>query len=79
MPTPKNKHLLVSPIPHEDFVEGNLKLEPMGTVLAVSEGEIEFKIGDVVYFEEYLAKKFPGDKPDTAVWFIKSEDCCGIK
>jgi hypothetical protein len=74
-----NNHVLVEPLPHNDFVEGSDKLEPMGTVLTIAEGITEVSVGDTVYFEEFLAKKFPTDEPDKFLWFIPVNEICGKK
>ena len=74
---PLKKHILVEPIHIDDFVAGREQLMPIGVVLAMAEGVTEVAIGDEVYFEKFLAKKFPGQLPDTEAWFVSVEDVCG--
>ena len=77
MPKPLNNHILIDPLPRDEFL-GEGKLEPMGTVLAIAEGITDVSVGDTVYFEEFLAKKFPAED-DKFLWFIPVSEICGKK
>ena len=83
---PVNKHLLIKPVVHESFIASQKETyEEIGEVLAMDESiggnhsssgmEIEYvvNVGDKVYFDSWLAAKFPGEKEGEHYWLIKFE------
>ena len=78
---PVNGHLLIQPIEHESFVATSQNTyEERGIVLAVAEGlKDRVTAGDRVYFDAWLAAKFPGEKPNSYNWFVKWEDVRSIE
>lgn len=71
---PLNNHLLVSPIKHEDFIEGASSYDEMGMVLEIGEGIIDIQKGDVVYFDSFLIARYPGETPETPIWLVNYTD-----
>jgi len=77
---PVNGYLLISPLKHESFVQSEHDTyDEIGEVIAVAEG-IEFvKVGQLVYFDSYMAKKYsnPDDKNDF-IWLVHRDEVCGV-
>ena len=88
---PVNNHLLIEPVKHEAFMAAQHDTyQEIGVVVAMPEEfrikvpvpgaggfvhAIPLNIGDKVYFDSWLAKKYP--KPDTTdefLWLVKWED-----
>ena len=42
-------------------------------------GPDKAKVGDKVYFDAWLAAKFPGEKPDEFLWLVRWEDVRAIE
>ncbi len=79
---PINGHILISPIKHEDFVEGGSSYDEVGEVLALPNEEWPFnliKVGDKVYFDSYLVARYPSGDIDKPYWLVKFEDCRAIE
>lgn len=77
---PLNNHVLISPIKHEDFVEGQNSYDEMGEVLALPIGaNIALLPGDIVYFDSFLCKKYPGEDIDHPIWLVDYKDIVGKK
>lgn len=82
---PVNGHILIEPITHEGFIASQRDTyEEIGIVRAVA---IEFpdaftvKVGDKVYFDAWLAAKYPkADGSDGEFyWLVKWEDVRAIE
>jgi co-chaperonin GroES (HSP10) len=84
--TPVNGHVLIEPVKHESFV-ASLKetYQEIGTVVAMSKDlnkgtvgtpDYPTAIGQKVYFDSWLAAKYPkdGGGADDFYWLIKWED-----
>jgi hypothetical protein len=72
---PLNNHVMIQPIEVEDFVRtaGGMYQE-IGTVLEVADG-IDLPIGTEVYFDSWLAKKYPvKGSTDKYIWFVDYKD-----
>lgn len=89
---PVNGHILIEPEKHESFMARQQDTyEEIGTVLAIAPelclyeggtgaGEIDtVAIGDKVYFDAWLAAKFPGEKDDEHYWLVKWEDVRAVE
>ncbi len=72
---PINNHLKIDPIVHDAFVASQKgQYEEIGVVLDVAEG-VPVPIGAKVYFDSWLAKKFPVlGEHDKYVWFVDYKD-----
>ena len=81
---PVNDHLLIKPVAHESFIASQSETyEEIGEVLAtpkewLDRGTASFeqdpvKVGDLVYFDAWLAAKFPGETQGEHYWLIKWE------
>ena len=81
MITPLNGHVLIAPIKHDDFVEGGSSFDEMGEVLELEPGYIYTHInkGDIVYFDSFLCKKYPGEDADHPIWLVDYKDIVGKK
>jgi hypothetical protein len=76
---PVNGHLLIEPLEHEQFMSSTKgTYEEIGIVLAVDETEFIPKKGDKVYFDSWLAAKYPAG-PDKFYWLVKWEDVRAIE
>lgn len=86
---PVNNHLLIKPVAHETFVATERDTyEEIGEVLAVphewvgigtSTMERPVNVGDRVYFDSWLAAKFPGETEGEHYWLIKWEHVRAIE
>lgn len=89
MITPVNKHLLIKPVEHTTFIATQSETyEEIGEVLEFDiningiqvydggttpqRGKVE--IGDMIYFDAWLAAKFPGEKDGEYYWLVKWDD-----
>ena len=73
---PLNGHLLIKPLVHEAFTFSDHETyEEVGTVLAIDiDLSTPIDLGDKVYFDAWLAAKFPSDDPENPYWMVKYED-----
>ena len=88
---PVNNHLLIKPVVHDSFIASQTETyEEIGEVLAADKdllgvqlgtnfNEGTIAIGDKVYFDAWLAAKFPGDKDGEHYWLVKWEDVRAIE
>lgn len=82
---PVNNHLLIEPIKHEGFMASQRDTyQEIGVVVAYPEGFDGFgtpKKGDKVYFDSWLAAKYPkeGGKDDEFLWLVKWEDVRAVE
>lgn len=72
---PLNNHLKIQPLETDSFMASQkTTYDEVGLVLESADGLDELK-GKHVYFDSWLAKKFPVQgKPGEFVWFVKYED-----
>jgi len=72
---PLNNHLMIQPLETDSFMATQkTTYEEVGLVLA-TEDHLKEMIGCHVYFDSWLAKKFPvKGKTNEFVWFVKEED-----
>lgn len=76
---PLNNHVLIRPLKHEDFVEGENSYDEKGEVLALpadltSEAAGWLSVGEVVYFDSYLCAKYPSADPEVPFWLVDFKD-----
>ena len=87
---PVNNHLLIKPVEHVTFVATeNDVYEEIGEVLnadsellsvdGTTPTPAKVKIGDKVYFDSWLAAKFPGETEGEHYWLIKWEHIRAIE
>lgn len=85
--TPLNNHLMIQPLETDSFMATQkTTYEEVGIVLIDNSHSFrglddkliqdrEDLTGKLVYFDSWLAKKFPvKGKPNEFVWFVKDED-----
>lgn len=75
---PINGHVLIEPVVHESFISSQKETyEEIGIVLAFPNNApnqlIRFNIGDKVYFDSWLAAKYPKENGEF-YWLIKYGD-----
>jgi co-chaperonin GroES (HSP10) len=79
---PVNGHLLIEPIPYDAFMASERETyQEIGVVVSVDELALspsDAKVGDKVYFDAWLAAKFPKDK-DSFYWLVKWEDIRAVE
>lgn len=77
---PINGHIQVEPVVREGFMASQLeKYEEIGKVVAIDtalDGAIP--IGSLVYFDSWLAAKFPKKVKGEFYWLVKYEDIRAI-
>lgn len=78
---PVNGHIVIEPLAHETFIATSRdSYEEKGTVVAIPDSTDEFpvKVGTIVYFDSWLAAKYP--KNDTEhIWLVKWDDVRAIE
>lgn len=93
MITPVNGHLLIEPLKNEGFISSsNETFQEIGVVVALSHGERSHnaerislgvadivRVGDKVYFDAWLAAKFPKGDQGEYYWLVKWEDVRAIE
>lgn len=88
MITPVNGHLIIEPVKQESFVVRDRETyEEVGVVKAcppanriVNAFEEEApKVGDKVYFDSWLAARFPGEKDGEYFWIVRWEDVRAVE
>lgn len=82
---PVNGHLLIEPTEHDAFIATEkTTYEEIGVVLAYAQ-ELKdvrgFSIdeGDKVYFDAWLAARYPSDDPNKPYWLVKWEDVRAVE
>lgn len=90
MITPVNGHLVIEPLKHETFMASTGRYEEIGVIVAVGddiEGYIKYnpdgsgykpKVGDKVYFDAWLASKYPKNDEDY-YWLVNWSDVRAIE
>lgn len=84
MITPVNGHLIIEPVKQESFVVRDRETyEEVGVVKALSNDFPESPsfpiVGDKVYFDSWLAARFPGEKEGEYFWLVRWEDVRAIE
>lgn len=91
---PVNNHILIEPVKREGFMQSSTHtFEEIGTVLDIADDIVKsrlsgttlspedfspVKIGDKVYFDSWLAAKYPKNK-DEFYWLVKWEDVRAVE
>lgn len=87
---PVNNHLLIEPVEHKKFMASErTTYQEIGIVRAISRGinwkgdpavEPNVSTGDKVYFDSWLAKKYPIEgSRDEFYWLVKWEDVTAVE
>lgn len=82
---PVNGHILIEPMEHEQFISTTKgTYEEIGTVVAAADDVISNLlrgsnlkinlIGNKVYFDSWLAVKYPKKDSDAFYWLVKWDD-----
>ena len=81
--TPVNNHILVEPVKHEKFMATDrVTYEEIGKVVTIPkavESIVGVKPGDKVYFDAWLAAKYPKEGTDEFYWLVKWEDVRAVE
>jgi co-chaperonin GroES (HSP10) len=68
---PVNGHILIEPVKHDTFIAYDRgTYEEIGIVIAVSDPAQEVKQGDKVFFDSWMAARYPKDD-DSYYWLVK--------
>lgn len=84
---PVNGHLVIEPVKQESFVVRDRETyEEIGIVKATAARESDSplsqeypRIGDKVFFDSWLAARFPGEKDGEYFWLVRWEDVRAIE
>lgn len=86
--TPVNGHLLIEPVSHETFMASSQETyQEVGVVVEIDPsfvsalGKYDYfpKIGDKVFFDSWMAAKYPGSTPDSFVWLVNWENVRAVQ
>lgn len=70
MITPVNSHLLIEPVSHETFIASDRQTyEEIGIVISIPDSMSGVNIGDKVYFDSWMAAKYPKND-DEFYWLV---------
>lgn len=72
---PLHNHVKIELVEQDDFIKSSKgAYEEIGIVEVVADG-VPLSVGDRVYFDSWLAKKYPIEgQPGKFHWFVKYED-----
>ncbi len=87
---PVNGHLLIEPVKHQSFIaQTNDTYQEIGVIIDASPDvmaeidmfhtELDLKRGTRVYFDSWLAAKYPKDDKGGYYWLVKWEDVRAIE
>lgn len=88
---PVNDHFLIEPLVHESFISTQKDTyEEIGTVLqvprwlqradpAMEATEFYPNVGDKVYFDSWLAARYPKEKEGEYYWLVKWSDVRAVE
>lgn len=80
---PVNGHLIIEPVVHEEFIASqNETFQEIGIVVAHDDKDyIKAKVGDRVYFDSWLAAKYPkaDSKNGEFYWLVKWDDVRAVE
>ena len=77
---PVNNHILISPLKHDSFLSSEkTTYEELGIVIEVANGIDWVKKNDKVYFDSWLAAKFPTGKGNEYFWLVRWEDIRAVE
>lgn len=85
---PVNGHLLIEPLVHDSFIASQKEsYEEIGVILDFYPGfhddygltGKDLKVGHKVYFDSWLAAKYPKEGADGYYWLVKWEDVRAIE
>lgn len=91
MITPVNGHLLIEPLKNEGFISSsNETFQEIGVIVGLPEEHLmdskgiyinapHLTVGDKVYFDAWLAAKFPKDDKGEYYWLVKWEDVRAVE
>lgn len=90
MITPVNGHLLIEPLKSDGFISSSSDtFQEIGIVIDVDANGLAYgvngtlklpvKVGDKVYFDAWLAAKFPKGNTGEFLWLVKWEDVRAIE
>lgn len=69
-----NKYLKIEPIEYKSFIRGEKETyEEVGKVIAKDEA-LDIPIGSMVWFDSFMAKKYPTDDPSKFQWFVHIDE-----
>lgn len=71
-----NKYLRIEPLEHATFmVSEKASFEEIGTVVAKDEAITDIPLGALVYFDSFMAKKYPVHGDETKFqWYIHLDE-----
>lgn len=77
---PVNGHLLIEPVKHEAFIESqNQTYDEIAVVKALADGVEGIPVGCKVYFDSFMAKKYPPlDQGGEDIWLLHKDEVVGI-
>lgn len=80
---PINGYILIEPVAHESFMASEkTTYDEIGVVVAVPTpyaSSASIKPGMKVYFDSFMAKKYPNpDKADAYYWLVHTDEICAV-
>lgn len=80
---PVNGHLLISPLKHESLLPTEKgQYDEVGEVVAIAGDAMNYmgiEIHDIVFYDSWLASKYPTGKDDEVFWLVPYKDIRAIQ
>lgn len=80
---PVNSHLIVKPADHKSLLPTEKgQYDEVGEVVAIAGDVINYmgvEIHDIVFYDSWLASKYPTGKDDEVFWLVPYKDIRAIK
>ncbi len=77
---PVNGHLLIEPLKQDTFMaHENGVYQEIGVIISIPNENYGAKQGDKVYFDSWLAAKYPTGKGNDFYWLVKWDDVRAIE
>lgn len=77
---PVNAHILIEPVEHESFMASDkATYDEIAIVKATADGVEGIPVGSKIYFDGFMAKKYPpleAGQPD--IWLLHKDEVVGI-
>lgn len=72
---PINNYILIEPVPVESFIQTtDTKYNEIGVVVALAKEITDIPVGSKVYFDSYMAKRYPNPSKKGELMYLINRD-----
>lgn len=77
---PINGYILIEPLEHKTFLQGDKSVyEEVGIVRGIASNPFSIQPSDKVWFDAWLAAKYPTGKDDEFFWLVRMDDIRAVE